>query len=559
MSLKMSSDDDDIKVIPFHEMGLDDRLLKAIAKLGWCRPTMIQEQAIPLILNGKDVLARGRTGSGKTGAFAVPTIQKVLTSKADAAEEGQRVRALMLAPSRELAKQIHSDVLNLCGSCGRSVRAVDLSPQVELSAQRPLLADLPDIVVGTPSRVLAHIEAGNLTLKESLELLVIDEADLIFSFGHEDDIKGILAALPNIYQSVLTSATLTDDVARLKKLVLHNPVTLKLEEPQLPEASQLTQYQIKIEEEEKFVLIYALFKLKLVRGKTIIFVNGVDRCYKVKLYLEQFQIPVCVLNSELPAATRCRVVSQFNQGIYDVIVASDEKFLDEDFGSSKGHKKRDHDKERSKRKRDKESGVARGIDFQYVSNVINFDFPLDIDSYVHRVGRTARGNNSGSALSLVSGKEAERAMQVEERLREQFSTGEGEPVFQPYKFRMEELDGFRYRARDTWRSVTKIAVREARLKEIKQEVLNSGRLRGHFEENPRDMAALRHDKALHTVKQKTHLKNVPDYIIPKTLKRMATAGGEGNKRKQFKGGHSSQAKRKFERKRADPLKSLKMK
>ena len=92
-----------------------------------------------------------------------------------------------------------------------------------------------------------------------------------------------------------------------------------------------------------------------------------------------------------------------------------------------------------------------------------------------------------------------------------------------------------------------------------QEVLNSGRLRGHFEENPRDMAALRHDKALHTVKQKTHLKNVPDYIIPKTLKRMATAGGEGNKRKQFKGGHSSQAKRKFERNKADPLKSLKMK
>lgn len=237
----------------------------------------------------------------------MPAIQKVISSKADAAEEGQRVRALVLAPSRELAKQIHTDILNLCSSCGRSVRAVDLSPQVELSAQRPLLADLPDIVVGTPSRVLAHIAAGNLTLKESLELLVIDEADLIFSFGHEDDVKGILAALPNIYQSVLTSATLTDDVARcihltlnsrieiyiwllylrLKKLVLHNPVTLKLEEPQLPEASQLTQYQIKIEEEEKFVLIYALFKLKLVRGKTIIFVNGVDRCYKVKLYLEQ--------------------------------------------------------------------------------------------------------------------------------------------------------------------------------------------------------------------------------------------------------------------------------
>ena len=193
-------------------------------------------------------------------------------------------------------------------------------------------------------------------------------------------------------------------------------------------------------------------------------------CVMISAFSHRFQIPVCVLNSELPAATRCHVVSQFNQGIYDVIVASDEKFLDEDFGGvpSKGQRKRDHDKERSKRKKDKESGVARGIDFQYVSNVINFDFPLDVDSYIHRVGRTARGNNTGTALSLVSGKEMERAAEVEGRLREQFSAAEDEPVFQAYKFRMEELDGFRYRARDTWRSVTKIAVREARLKEIKQ-------------------------------------------------------------------------------------------
>ena len=115
---------------------------------------------------------------------------------------------------------------------------------------------------------------------------------------------GILSHLPSIFQAVLTSATLSEDVNKLKKLVLHNPVTLKLEEPSLPEASQLTQYQIKIEEEDKFVLIYALFKLRLIQGKSIIFVNNVDRCYKVKLYLEQFQIPVCVLNSELPVGTR---------------------------------------------------------------------------------------------------------------------------------------------------------------------------------------------------------------------------------------------------------------
>ena len=133
-----------------------------------------------------------------------------------------------------------------------------------------------------------------------------------------------------------------------------------------------------MEQEDKFVLIYGLFKLKLIQGKTIIFVNTVDKCYQMKLYLEQFGIPICVLNSELPTASRCHILAQFNKGIYDVIVASDEKFLIDSTDTKK-------------REKDTESGVARGIDFQYVSNVINFDFPSDTDSYIHRVGRTARG------------------------------------------------------------------------------------------------------------------------------------------------------------------------
>jgi ATP-dependent RNA helicase DDX56/DBP9 len=468
----------------------------------------------------------------------------------------------------QLARQISSCVAELTSSCGRVIRCADVSAsnsdsfskadagKDDLASQKALLADRPDIVVGTPSRVLAHLEAGNLTLKDSLELLVIDEADLVFSFGYESDLKGILSRLPSIYQAVLTSATLSQDVNRLKKLVLHNPVILKLEEPQLPPSTQLTQYQIKMEEEDKFVLIYALFKLKLIQGKTIIFVNNVDRCYKVKLYLEQFQIPVCVLNSELPTATRCHIVGQFNQGLYDVIVASDEKFLDDQpmtTTSAKPHKV-DEDKARSKRKKDKESGVARGIDFQFVSNVINFDFPHDVDSYIHRVGRTARGNNRGTALSLVSAKEMDRLALVEKHLREQFQSDDEdeEHVLKAYTFRMEELDGFKYRARDAWRAVTKIAVREARLKEIKHEMLNSARLRSHFEDNPRDAMLLRHDKALHTVKHQAHLKSVPDYIVPQALKKKTLAAHK----RRWKAG-ASDAKKKFEKQRADPLRSLK--
>ena len=413
------------------------------------------------------------------------------------------------------------------------------------------MKDLPDIIVGTPGRLSQHIKEGNVNLSSSLSMLVIDEADLIFSFGFETDLRFILGQLPPIYQAILTSATLSDDVTRLKKLVLNNPVILKLSEPQLPDASQLAQYVIKLEEEDKFVLIYALFKLELIRGKTLLFVSSVDRCYKLKLYLEQFMIPCCVLNSELPVATRLHTVSQFNKGVYSVIVAADEKLLSEGDKPKKGDKV-DKDAENSKRSKDKESGVARGIDFQFVANVINFDFPKDPDSYIHRVGRTARGVQNGTALSLINSNETQLLSDVESHLTEVCG---GENHLKPYQFKMDELDGFRYRARDAWRSVTKIAIREARLKELKLEMLNSQKLKAYFEDNPRDKQLLRHDKALHTVKQQDHMKNVPEYIVPETLKRM-TGMKSSKKRKGKKGGKGgkfSDTQKQFLKRKADPL------
>jgi len=544
------SDDEEKKALPFHEMELDERIQKAIAKLGWKEPTLIQERGIPLLLEGKDLLARGRTGSGKTGAFSIPLIQRILNSKGKT-DDNPGIRGIVLCPSRELARQTTQVLNDLSNSCIGIIRVVDIGAK-EVAAMKPLLKDLPDIVVGTPGRFAQHIKDGNIELSKSMEMMVIDEADLIFSFGFEADIRFILEKLPSIYQAVLTSATLSEDVERLKKLVLNNPVVLKLSEPDLPDSNQLTQYVFKLEEEEKYVLIYALFKLSLVRGKSIIFVSTVDRCYKMKLYLEQFSIPCCVLNSELPAASRCHAVSQFNSGVYSVIVAADEKFLDEGEETEKKKKKKekkvDADKEASKRVKDKESGVARGIDFQFVSNVINFDFPKSCDSYVHRVGRTARAGQTGTALSLVSGKEHPLLKEVEDKLQQISGSG----TLKPYQFKMEELDGFKYRAKDAWRAVTKVAVREARLKEIKQELLNSQKLTSYFEDNPRDRQVLRHDKSLHTVKQQEHLKNVPEYIIPQTLRTMAGMGGPRKKRKNFKP-KTTDTQKKFNKRKADPL------
>ncbi|KAH3855741.1 probable ATP-dependent RNA helicase DDX56 [Dreissena polymorpha] len=543
-------DDDDTKQVEFHEMGLDDRLLKAISKLGWSSPTPIQERAIPLALEGKDILAQARTGSGKTGAFSVPIIQKVLTSKQTAIE--QCVKALILTPTKELCSQAYKNILELTSCCSREVKCVDVSPQVPLPTQRPMLSEKPDIVVGTPSRVLAHLQAGNLNIRESLEMIVIDEADLMFSFGYEDNVKAILGQMPKIYQAFLMSATLGDDVRALKKMVLHNAVILKLTESQLPQTSQLTQYHIKCPDEDKFALIYALFKLRLVRGKTLLFVNNVDRCYKLRLFLEQFGIPACVLNSELPVNSRCHIVSQFNDGLYEYIIASDENLLIDP------QNRPQDDTQKRQRKKDQEFGVSRGLDFQNVSNVINFDFPTSVQAYIHRVGRTARGDNKGTALSFISLKEMPLLERVEAELAGK--DGQDTAVFKPYQFKMDEIEGFRYRAKDAMAAVTRVAIREARLKEIKQEMLNSQKLKSHFDENPRDLQILRHDKNLHTVKSQPHMKNVPDYLIPPTLQNLAGKGKgvktrRGNARKRG----PSEGQLKYKKRQADPLKSFQFK
>lgn len=546
------------KKVMFHDMELDDRILKAISQLAWPEPTLIQETAIPLLLEGKDVLMRARTGSGKTAAFTIPVIQKILNLKNT--NRHQCIKALILSPSKELCGQTASVIGDLTLKCTREVRCVDIS-STDTMTQKSLLSDKPDIVVATPSRALVHLKANNMRLKEDLAILVVDEADLVFSFGYEAEIKELLGYLPKIYQAVLASATLSNDVLSLKKIVLRNPVTLKLEEPELAPSSQLQHYHLFAEEDDKAAILYALLKLNLIRGKSIIFVRTVDRCYKLKLYLEQFKIGSCVLNSELPAAVRCLSVDQFNRGRYQIIIASDEKALEKPDGGilpieERGKKK----KQISKRKRDKESGVSRGIDFQHVSNVINFDFPLDVNSYVHRAGRTARGNNQGSVLSFVSIREKPLMDAVEEHLAKGFNS---QKVLQKYEFALEEVEGFRYRSKDAWRAVTRIAVREARLKEIKQELLNCKKLQGYFEDNPADLAALRRDKALHTVKVQQHLAHIPEYLLPAALRseepvedqETVTEKPVTKKRKQ-PGTYGSAKRHKYQARRSDPLRSF---
>lgn len=217
--------------------------------------------------------------SGKTAAFGIPVIQKILKMKKEASVTEQLITTLVLAPSKELCQQIKGEFDKLTVKCQRDVRSIDLASTVNPATVKHSLAERPDIIIATPAKILSQLKTGVVKF-DALETIVIDEADLVFSFGYENDLKDVLNYLPSIYQAILASATLSEDVTTLKRLVLHNPVVLKLEEPELAPSTQLTHYRILAEETDKAAILYSLLKLELIRGKCIIFVNTVDRCYK---------------------------------------------------------------------------------------------------------------------------------------------------------------------------------------------------------------------------------------------------------------------------------------
>ena len=439
------------------------------------------------------------------------------------------------------------------------MRVVNLTEKVAEAVQRTWLAQCPDIVVATPGRAAHYLSDSSLVL-DQISNLVIDEADLVYSYGYEEDLQILSEAIPKGVRTTLMSATLTTDVDTLKGLFCRDPVVVDLQES-ATDAGGVTQYTVRCSEDDKFLLVYVIFKLKLVKGKCIIFVGEIDRCYRVKLFLEQFGVKSCVLNSELPVKSRIHVVEEFNNGVYDNIIASDElevmgeleakktsaPAVDDPATQEKDVSEGNEDppemvepalpqkRKRRKVKKDHEYGISRGIDFKNVAAVLNFDFPTSSKSYTHRIGRTARAGKTGMALSFVVPSElynkhkrttfpsAQRDEQILKEVTEH-QAQKGKEV-KAYLFDMKQVDAFRYRMNDALRAVTRIAIREARTTELRQELLKSEKLKRHFEENPDDLRHLRHDGELRAARIQPHLKHVPDYLMPSNGKQ-GIAGGK---------------------------------
>ncbi|XP_021632356.1 DEAD-box ATP-dependent RNA helicase 16 isoform X2 [Manihot esculenta] len=561
-----AEEEEEEEELTFEQLGLDPRLIRALNKkdISITKPTPIQRVAIPLILEGKDVVARAKTGSGKTLAYLLPLVQKLFAISGS--NRKLAPSAFILVPSGELCQQVHKEFSSLIDSCKVQLKAVQLTTKMPDPDLRTALAGLPDIVVSTPACVAKCLSAGVLqssSINDSLEILVLDEADLLLSFGYENDLKALTAFLPRRCQCLLMSATSSADVDKLKKLILHNPYILTLPEVEgvkdeaIPKNVQ--QFWISCSNQDKLLHILALLKLELVQKKVLIFTNSIDMSFRLRLFLEKFGIKSAVLNAELPQNSRLHILEEFNAGLFDYLIATDDNETKEkeqaDGSLAESRKSKRHAK--AKQKLDSEFGVVRGIDFKNVHTVINYDMPLSAAGYVHRIGRTGRGYSTGASVSLVSTDE----MEILEDIKSFFGGDDSKDsnLISPFPLLTKNaVESLRYRAEDTAKSVTKVAVREARAQDLRNEILNSEKLKAHFKANPKDLDLLKHDKVLSKNPPAPHLRDVPDYLLDPTTKEAskmvklarAAMGNNNNNSARRQGSRS-----KFKRNR-DPLKSF---
>ncbi|KAL5988303.1 DEAD-box ATP-dependent RNA helicase 16 [Asimina triloba] len=475
---KMPNGNEEEEHVSFEELGLDPRLVRALTKKDITKPTPIQHVAIPLILEGKDVVARAKTGSGKTYAYLLPLLQKLFMEPTSGKTAPN---AFILVPTRELCQQVYSEALSLLDLCRVQLKVVQLTSSMSLPDLRAALGGPPDILVSTPACIATCISKEVLQIKslqDSLSILVLDEADLLLSYGYEGDLKALIPHVPRRCQCLLMSATSSDDVEKLKKLVLHNPYILTLPE-------------ISCSACDKLLYILALLKLEVVQKKVLIFVNTIDMGFRLKLFLEQFGIKSAILNAELPQNSRLHILKEFNAGLFNYLIATDDSDTKEKEQINEENPVRSKkSKKRMKQKLDAEFGVVRGIDFKDVYTtliiydlqllrsfwqVINFDMPQSPAGYVHRIGRTGRAHNTGASISIVSPNE----MEVFEEIKSLLGDAEHQdsPKFiAPFPLLTKNaVESLRYRAEDVGKSVTKVAVRESRAQDLRNEILNSKR------------------------------------------------------------------------------------
>jgi len=356
----------------FINLGISEPILKALDDMGFQAPTEVQSRAIPHILNKKDLIVMSKTGSGKTAVFGVSMLQ--ITDPDDDGPQG-----LILTPVRELAIQVDSDIKKMSRYLNHKTTAV--YGQHSINTEVQALKKGVTIVTGTPGRVFDHIQQGNLVTK-NIRFLVLDEADRMLDMGFLDQVKRIIRSLPKNRVTLLCSATMPPEIHRICSDYMKNPDTIEIES-QTKTVDTIQQEYYRVQPDEKRTQLNRLLLVEQPES-CMIFCNTRMAVDKVQSFLTKQGYASEALHGDIPQGRRSKTISQFKRGSFHILVATDV--------------------------------AARGIHIDNLSLVINYDVPVDKDSYVHRIGRTGRAGNGGKAISLVTTDDIMTLYEIEEHI-----------------------------------------------------------------------------------------------------------------------------------------------
>lgn len=343
----------------FTELKLNDDIQLAIGKAGYDILTDVQEKAIPIILQGDDIIAQAPTGTGKTAAFVIPTMQRLVP-------DNNSIQVLVLCPTRELVTQTANEFKSI-GQYSKNVSSVAIYGGQDIRKQIQLLKRSPQIVVSTPGRLLDLLERRSINLA-NVKMVVLDEADVMFDMGFEKDIDSILSKLKDKHQTILVSATMPPRIVKISGKYQNEPKIVKAQVNQ-QDLPKIDQYYVDIKEKDKFGALVNFLKEKNFY-LVLIFANTKRKTDKLSVRLNQNGFKADCIHSDLNQRIRDRVMTKFRSGEIQILCATDV--------------------------------VARGIDVNNVDAVVNYDMPEDLDFYIHRIGRTARNQKLGASYTFIS-------------------------------------------------------------------------------------------------------------------------------------------------------------
>ena len=373
-----------LPAIRFADFGLAPEILRALADQGYTHPTPIQAEAIPIVLQGRDVMGAAQTGTGKTAGFSLPIIQLLLAhASASMSPARHPVRALILTPTRELADQVAENVKAY--SRHTPLRSTVVFGGMDMAPQTAALRAGVEIVIATPGRLLDHVQQKTLNLSQT-QILVMDEADRMLDMGFLPDLQRIINLLPKKRQNLMFSATFSTEIKRLAGSFLNDPVTIEVARSNAT-ADRVTQVVYKVDEDSKRDAVSHLIRGRDLK-QVLVFSNTKIGASRLARQLEQEGVKATAIHGDKSQSERMAALEAFKKGEVDVLVATDV--------------------------------AARGLDISDLPCVINFDLPYNAEDYVHRIGRTGRAGASGDAISLYSDKDERLLIDIEKMIKHKF-------------------------------------------------------------------------------------------------------------------------------------------